>query len=127
MEEITIRKELRPLTIDPEFRDIIPPLMDEERRMLEDSIVANGCETPLTVWNNTIVDGHNRYDICQEHGIPFAIMEKEFDNRDEACPLTMTSSRRVTDSPRCSTRRWSWKGRWRRRKKWTRWSWRLSL
>ena len=71
-------------TIDPEFRDIIPPLMDEERRMLEDSIVANGCETPLTVWNNTIVDGHNRYDICQEHGIPFAIMEKEFENRDEA-------------------------------------------
>ena len=84
MEEITIRKELRPLTIDPEFRDIIPPLMDEERQMLEDSIVANGCETPLTVWNNTIVDGHNRYDICQEHGIPFAIMEKEFENRDEA-------------------------------------------
>jgi hypothetical protein len=34
MEEITIRKELRPLTIDPEFRDLIPPLMDEERRML---------------------------------------------------------------------------------------------
>jgi hypothetical protein len=32
----------------------------------------------------TIVDGHNRYDICQEHGIPFAIMEKEFENRDEA-------------------------------------------
>jgi len=91
MEEITIRKELRPLTIDPEFRDIIPPLMDEERQMLEDSIVANGCETPLTVWNNTIVDGHNRYDICQEHGIPFAIMEKNFENR-EAAMMWMIST-----------------------------------
>ena len=84
MEEITILKGLRTLAIDSEFRELIPPLMEEERKILEDSIVANGCETPLTVWNNTIVDGHNRYDICQEHGIPFAIMEKNFENREAA-------------------------------------------
>ena len=51
--------------------------------MLEESIVANGCEMPILVWNDTIVDGHNRYDICHEHGIPFAKEEKQFQSRSE--------------------------------------------
>ena len=50
--------------------------------MLEESIVRDGCDTPLTVWEGTIVDGHNRYDICREHGIPFAIEERSFDNKE---------------------------------------------
>ena len=84
MEELRLTKELRELTIDPEFRDLIPPLTDEERRMLEDSIVANGCESPLTIWHDTIVDGHNRYDICRKHSIPFAVLDKDFTDRDAA-------------------------------------------
>ena len=84
MEELRLTKELRTLTIDPEFRDLIPPLTDEERQMLEDSVVANGCESPLVVWNDTIVDGHNRYDICQKHSVPFAVLEKDFADRDTA-------------------------------------------
>lgn len=82
MEELRLTKELRTLTIDPGFRDLIPPLSDTEGRMLEESIVANGCESPLIVWNNTIVDGHNRYEICQKHSIPFAVIEKDFEKRD---------------------------------------------
>lgn len=35
MEELRLTKELRELTIDPEFRDLIPPLTDEEWRLLE--------------------------------------------------------------------------------------------
>ena len=77
-------KKLHTLIIDPEFRDLIPPLNDEELTMLEESIVANGCESPLIVWNGVIVDGHNRHAICQKHSIPFAITEKSFDNREEA-------------------------------------------
>lgn len=77
-------KKLHTLTVDPEFRDLIPPLNDEELAMLEESIVANGCESPLVVWNGVIVDGHNRYAVCQKHGIPFAVTEKNFDNREDA-------------------------------------------
>ena len=84
MEELRLMIELRELTIDPEFRDLIPPLAENERQMLEESIVANGCESPLAVWNDTIVDGHNRYDICRKHGIPFAVLEKDFADRDTA-------------------------------------------
>lgn len=72
------------LTVDPEFRDLIPPLNEEELKLLEESLVADGCESPLIVWNGVIVDGHNRYAICRKHEIPFAIQEKDFSSRDDA-------------------------------------------
>ena len=77
-------KKLYDLTVDPEFRDLIPPLNEEELKLLEASIVADGCESPLIVWNGVIVDGHNRYAICRKHEIPFAIQEKDFNSRDDA-------------------------------------------
>ena len=72
------------LTVDPEFRDLIPPLNEEELKLLEESLVADGCESPLTVWNGVIIDGHNRYAICRKHEIPFSIQEKNFSSRDDA-------------------------------------------
>ena len=77
-------KKLYDLTVDPEFRDLIPPLNEEELKLLEESLVADGCESPLIVWNGVIVDGHNRYAICRKHEIPFSIQEKDFSSRDEA-------------------------------------------
>ena len=77
-------KKLYDLAVDPEFRDLIPPLNEEELKLLEESLVADGCESPLTVWNGVIVDGHNRYAICRKHEIPFAIQEKDFSSRDDA-------------------------------------------
>ena len=77
-------KKVYELTVDPEFRDLIPPLNEEELKLLEASIVADGCESPLIVWNGVIVDGHNRYAICRKHEIPFAIQEKNFSSRDDA-------------------------------------------
>ena len=77
-------KKVYELIIDPEFRDLIPPLNEEELKLLEASIVADGCESPLIVWNGVIVDGHNRYAVCRKHEIPFAIQEKDFSSRDDA-------------------------------------------
>ena len=77
-------KKLYDLAVDPEFRDLIPPLNEEELKLLEESLVADGCESPLTVWNGVIIDGHNRYAICRKHEIPFAIQEKDFSSRDDA-------------------------------------------
>ena len=77
-------KKLYDLAVDPEFRDLIPPLNEEELKLLEESLVADGCESPLIVWNGVIVDGHNRYAICRKHGIPFSIQEKNFSSRDDA-------------------------------------------
>ena len=77
-------KKVYDLTVDPEFRDLIPPLNEEELKLLEASLAADGCESPLIVWNGVIVDGHNRYAICRKHGIPFSIQEKNFSSRDDA-------------------------------------------
>ncbi|MBR1684850.1 MAG: hypothetical protein IJ708_06890 [Clostridia bacterium] len=79
-----MEKRLYKLRIDPEFHDLIPPLSEEEYKMLEESIVRDGCDTPLVVWKGTIVDGHNRYEICHKHAIPFAVEEKDFEDKDAA-------------------------------------------
>ena len=79
-----MEKKLYKLGIDPELHDLIPPLSVEEYKMLEESIVRDGCDTPLVVWKGTIVDGHNRYDICHKHSIPFAVEEKDFEDNDAA-------------------------------------------
>jgi hypothetical protein len=72
------------LTIDPEFQTIIPSLSPEEYKGLESALIKEGCRDSLVVWNNTLVDGHNRYEICKKHDIPFQIAELHFDTRDDA-------------------------------------------
>lgn len=47
------------LRIDPEFRDLISPLSRKEWLLLEANLKANGCMSPIAVWNGTIIDGHN--------------------------------------------------------------------
>ena len=79
-----MEKRLYELKVDSDFANLIPPLQDTELSMLTASILANGCEMPLVVWNGVIVDGHNRYRICRENGIPFAIEEKKFESREAA-------------------------------------------
>ena len=52
------------LKIDPEFQSQIPPLTDDEFKQLEENILKEGkLLSPLIVWNSTLVDGHNRYEI----------------------------------------------------------------
>lgn len=74
------------LTIAPEFRDRIPPLTEEEFSLLEENILSDGAVfSPLIVWNGTILDGHNRYEIIQKHpGLAYAVHEMAFANRYEA-------------------------------------------
>lgn len=75
---------LEKLSIDPEFRDLIPAINKDEYELLKESIITEGCRDALVVWNGVIVDGHNRYEICQKHGIEFKVLNKEFTNREEA-------------------------------------------
>ena len=72
------------LTLDDEFERLIPPLSIEESQMLEESLLQNGCRDPLSIWNGTILDGYNRYHICQKHNIPYRTVTIDVDDRDEA-------------------------------------------
>lgn len=77
------------IVIDPEFKALIPPLKPEEFAQLEANILADGCREPIVVWQvgdaeYVIVDGHNRYEICTRHGIPFDRDEYDFESRESA-------------------------------------------
>jgi len=68
--------------IDPEFKTLIPPLSSDERMQLEQNIISHGCKNALVLWNGVIIDGHNRFEICVEHGVEFEIVEMEFESRE---------------------------------------------
>ena len=72
------------IIVDDEFKKLIPPLTGEERKGLEESILKEGCRDALILWGNTLIDGHNRYEICTKHNIPFKTIQKDFKSRDEA-------------------------------------------
>lgn len=75
------------LKVNPEFQTLIPPLTDDEYKRLETSLINNGWEGwrgPILVWDGVIVDGHNRYRICQEHGIAFTTKNMHFSGEDSA-------------------------------------------
>mgnify|MGYP000089269522 len=72
------------LEIDPEFKTLIRPLRKDEYLQLEVNLAVDGCREPIITWNNIIVDGHNRYEICNRLHIPYAIREMPFENREQA-------------------------------------------
>lgn len=78
-----------------ELRDFIPPLSDEESQQLEQNILKYGCKDALLVWETTrsvaglsitedntpayiLIDGHNRYRICQTNQLNFNIQLLSF-------------------------------------------------
>lgn len=72
------------LRIDPEFKGLIRPLRKEEHAQLEANLKADGCREPIIAWNGCIIDGHNRYEICNRIHIPYAVQEMHFESRAQA-------------------------------------------
>ena len=72
------------ITIDREFKSLIPPLTPDEYNGLEQSIRTDGCRDALVLWGDILVDGHNRYEICTSHNVPFQTAQKDFADRDDA-------------------------------------------
>lgn len=93
------------IEIDPEFKAVYRSPYADELAMLCADLKANGCLAPLIVWyqegieqrpghkhfgqrvaapSRTLLDGHNRFQICADEGIPVALIELRFASRDEA-------------------------------------------
>jgi hypothetical protein len=92
-------KTVTGIKIDREFQNLIPALSTEEREQLEANIVEHGgARDPLVVWqrevkytnaglpcdSDILLDGHNRYEICERLGLPYEVEHLEFDTRDDA-------------------------------------------
>lgn len=78
-----MEKGIYALKIDDEFKQLIRPLTKDEYAQLKANLIADGCREPIATWTNIIVDGHNRYEICTDKNIPFAVTEMYFDSRED--------------------------------------------
>lgn len=88
-----IKNQIRIL---PELEQLIPPLLEDEFRQLEQNIIREGCREALLVWQTSeeiinletqnidtvfvLIDGHNRYNICKKYVIDFKIHLVNFKN-----------------------------------------------
>ena len=77
------------ISVLPELKSFIPPLSEDEEKLLFESIKAEGVKEPIDVWinnefeKNIIIDGHNRFKIAQDLDISFATNEHTFSSIDE--------------------------------------------
>lgn len=76
---------MKELKIDPELKNLLPPLTHEEYKQLEKNIKDNGFDRnfPIMEWNGYIADGHNRYSICRKHNIEPVIGTLAYDTKEE--------------------------------------------
>ncbi len=69
----------------PEMEQLLPPLSVEQFSALESDILENGCYAPIIVNEDmVIIDGHNRFRICEKHGLPFKMLVFSFADMLEA-------------------------------------------
>jgi len=95
---------MKELNVNSELESIFPPLPSEVYAALEASIVKDGLISPIVVWNNTIIDGHNRYKICRAHNIEFDTVSVSFDDIEDAKLWIFehqNGRRNLTDYSRC--------------------------
>ncbi len=72
------------IVVLPELKAYIDPLTADEHESLERSILDEGCRDALVLWGNILIDGHNRFGICQAHGLPFkTVQNTRFQNMED--------------------------------------------
>ena len=72
------------ITVNEELLAYIDPLTPDEHDALERSLLTEGCRDALVLWGEVLVDGHNRYSICSQHGIPFnTVQNSHFKSLDD--------------------------------------------
>lgn len=63
--------ESTPIVVNDDLKAYIDPLTADENEALERSLLTEGCRDALVLWGDVLVDGHNRYRLCQKHGLSF--------------------------------------------------------
>ena len=66
------------IQLKEEFKNLIPPLTQEEFRQLEQNIIAEGIRENILTWQGIIIDGHNRYKIATKWGLEYETTSKHF-------------------------------------------------
>jgi hypothetical protein len=72
--------------INETFKAFMPPLTQDEYDRLEQNIKEEGCREPLVIWRQTdeIVDGMNRFEICEKNDVAYKVVFLNFENEEQA-------------------------------------------
>jgi len=72
------------IKINEEFKKLIPALSVEEFKQLEANCLDDVIRDALALWNDFIIDGHNRYKIALVHGLRFGYLDLGFEEEEVA-------------------------------------------
>lgn len=72
------------IKIDPEIANLCRPLTEDEKAQLEANLKVYGCIDALKLWDDILLDGHNRLEICKRLGLPFNAERIEIKDRSVA-------------------------------------------
>ncbi|NND23976.1 MAG: hypothetical protein HKN86_04715 [Acidimicrobiia bacterium] len=73
---------MKQIEIKEEFKKLIPALTTEEYKQLEDNCLEEGIREKIILWNNYIIDGHNRYNIAKQWNLEFDTESKSFSSEE---------------------------------------------
>lgn len=90
---------MKKLKIDESFQALIYPIDKKSYDALEEDIFDNGCKNPIKIWNDTIIDGHKRYEICLKWELPFTTKSLIFNNATEVICWICKDQLTRTDLP----------------------------
>jgi hypothetical protein len=83
-DDMNIRERI---IIREDFKALIPPLAADELEQLEANILKEGVRDHLIIWpvndSFVLVDGHNRFSVCQKHGLEFPFKQVAFKDDDD--------------------------------------------
>lgn len=72
------------IKVESILENFVPSMLKSQFKTLEASITAEGCKTPLIVWEREneyiLVDGHNRLNICKKNSIDFLCELRTFES-----------------------------------------------
>ena len=71
------------IKIKDDFKKLIPALTAEEFKQLEENILKDGIRDPLVLWNNYLIDGHNRFEIATRHKLKYETKSKKFEDESQ--------------------------------------------
>ena len=71
------------IIIDIEIKERLWKLNETEYNNLKESILNDGCRESLILWNNILIDGHNRYEICKAFDVEYKTVQKQFKSKND--------------------------------------------
>lgn len=88
-QRLSVRSAIQEVTVDPDFRALIPALTLGEKEQLKQNLLAEGVRDPLVLWETQtgalfLLDGHNRREVILAHGLLFTVDLKQFGSHAEA-------------------------------------------